>query len=280
MDQQRQNPLKTYFRQYKLYMKLPSGTSYYPPGAIQFTDNGEVGVMAMTGKDEIILKNPDALLNGEAIVEVISSCVPAVKNPKILLTNDIDALITAIRYATYDDKLETEIMCPSCSYNNNFKLDLQYALDNMTYLESEYVINLDTGLTIFIRPYNFPDLLKGLHSQFEQSKITKLLEKENISDEARLKLMGEVYKNMSVITYDLISNSIVKIVDESKDINVSDREFIREFLQNVDKKIVDEISELVTKINNIGVKKTFVAKCSECSHEWDHDIDFNPVNFS
>jgi hypothetical protein len=60
-----------------------------------------------------------------------------------LLTNDIDALITAIRYATFNDSLETTLKCPVCSIENTFKLDLQYALDNMEFLEPEYVVNLD-----------------------------------------------------------------------------------------------------------------------------------------
>ena len=60
------NPLKQYFRAIKMYLKIPSGTSYYSPDVITFTDGGEVGVLPMTGNDELILKNPDALLNGEA----------------------------------------------------------------------------------------------------------------------------------------------------------------------------------------------------------------------
>ena len=281
MEQQvRQNPLKQYFRQFKLFLKLPSGTSYYAPGAIAFTDSGEVGVMPMTGTDELILKNPDALLNGEALTEVLRSCVPAVSDPRLLLTNDIDALITAVRYATYNDSLETELRCPECSQENLFKLDLQYSLDNMTYLESEYVVNLPSGLSVFVKPYGFPELLKGLHAQFEQSKITRSIENENISEEQRMKLFSTAFKELSSITYSLICNSIVKIVDESKNINVSDKDFIRDFLNNTDKKSIDQISDLIKEINQIGIKKTFTAVCQKCEHTWESEVDFNPVNFS
>ncbi len=274
------NPLKQYFRQIKLFIKLPSGTSYYTPGDIAFTEQGEVGVFPMTGQDELILKNPDALLNGEALVEVIRSCVPSVKNPKLLLTNDVDALITAIRYATFNDSLETELSCPQCKHASIFKLDLQYSLDNMSYLEPEYVINLETGLTVFVKPYGFPELLKGLHAQFEQHKLTRALESESISDEDRLKVFSKAFKEMSVMTYQLMCNSVVKIVDESRGINVSDKIFIKEFLHNIDKQSIDAISDLVKEINLIGIKKTFTAKCEKCEHEWENEIDFNPVNFS
>ncbi len=280
MDQLRQNPLKQYFRQFKLYLKLPSGTSYYPEGVVRFTEQGEIGVMPMTGKDELILKNPDALLNGEALIEVIKSCIPGVSNPKLLLTNDIDALITAIRFATYNDSLETELTCPKCKHDNLFKLDLQYSLDNMSYLEKDYVVNLDSGVSVFVKPYSFPELMQGLLAQFEQSKLTRAIENDKIDDTERLRLVSVAFKNLSSVTYSLMHNSIIKIVDESNNVSVSDKEFITEFLANIDKHSVDKISDLIKEINAIGIKKTFIAKCEKCNHTWDNEIDFNPVNFS
>lgn len=276
----RPNPLKQYFRQFKLWLKLPSGTSYYEPGVVNFSELGEVGVMPMTGKDELILKNPDALLNGEALIEVIRSCVPGVANPRMLLTNDIDALITAVRYATYNDGLETELSCPKCRHNNLFKLDLQYSLDNMSYLDPEYTVNLDSGLTVFVKPYGFPELLGGLHAQFEQSKLTRAVESDTISEEQRLKMFSTAFKELSTVTFNLMCNSVVRVVDESQGIDVKDREFIRDFLFNIEKKNVDLISDLIKEINQIGIKRSFTARCEKCEHQWESEIDFNPVNFS
>lgn len=275
-----QNPLKGYFRQYKLFLKLPSGTSYYAPDAVNFTDLGEIGIMPMTGKDELILKNPDALLNGEALIEVIRSCAPGVKDPRVLLTNDIDAIITAIRYATYNDSLETELSCPACNHSSVFKLDLQYSLDNIEFLDSEYVVNLESGLSIFVKPYGFTELLKGLHAQFEQSKLTRAIESDNLSDDQRAKLFADAFNKLATITYTLMINSIIKIVDESNNIDVSDKSFIEDFLQNTDKKSTDKISDLIKKINQIGIKKTFTAVCEKCNNSWESEVDFNPVNFS
>lgn len=281
MDQQmQQNPLKQYFRQFKLYLKIPSGTSYYAPEVVQFTDSGELGILPMTGKDELILKNPDALLNGEALTEVLKSCVPGIKNPKGLLTNDIDALITAIRYATFNDSLETNLSCPKCGSASTFKLDLQYALDNMEFLDPEYSVNLDSGITIFVKPHSFPDVLKGLHAQFEQSKISRILENSDISDQERMIAFSKAFKEMSLITYELILNSIIKVVDESNNINVTNKDYIKELLTNIDNRSLDKISNLITEINLIGIRRTFAAKCEKCEYVWENEIDFNPVNFS
>lgn len=274
------NPLQNYFRAIKLYIKLPSGISYYNPTVINFTDSGEVGIMPMTGRDELAFKNPDALLNGEALIEVLTSCIPSLKQPRALLTNDIDALITAIRYATYNDTLETELKCPECTHENIFKLDLKYALDNMSELDPEYVVNLDSGVSVFIQPYAFPAILKSLHAQFEQTKLQRAVENDNLTDDQRSAIFGSAFKEMATVKFDLMTGGIIKIVDESKNVDVSDKKFIKEFLFNIDKKSVDKINDLIIKINEIGIKRTFTAKCQECEHEWENEINFNPVNFS
>ena len=73
------NPLNKYFRQPSIYVTLPSGASY-PPTVLQQTQSGEIGIQPMTAKDEIRFKTPDALMNGQGVVDVIESCVPQIKD--------------------------------------------------------------------------------------------------------------------------------------------------------------------------------------------------------
>ena len=69
------NPLQQYFRQPKIFISLPSKGLYYGAGSFQ-GDYNSVPIMAMTGMDEILMKTPDALFNGEATFKVIESCCP------------------------------------------------------------------------------------------------------------------------------------------------------------------------------------------------------------
>lgn len=280
MEQAKFNPLKNYFRQYKMYIRLPSGTGYYKPGVVDFTESGELGILAMTGRDELILKNPDALLNGEALVEVIGSCVPGVKDPRQLLSNDIDALMTAIKTATYNDKIETEVACPACGHENSFKVNLQHVLDTMTYLEPEYVVNLSNGLSVFVKPYGFNEVLTLLHVQFEQSKITKNLANDRVSENEKIKIFGVSFTELTKVTYHLIAKSIVRVVNEADGVDVSSPEHIQEFLHNIEKHDIDQISEMIDQINCVGIEKQFDAVCEKCQHTWKSELDFNPVNFS
>lgn len=75
MEQNNQvkNPLSQFFRQPKIYMTLPSKGKFYPPDALDMPENGELPVFAMTAKDELLMRTPDALMNGASTVEVIKS---------------------------------------------------------------------------------------------------------------------------------------------------------------------------------------------------------------
>ena len=106
------NPLKSHFRAPKLFTRLPSGGDFYSEGVVELSETGEVEIYAMTSRDEVLMRNPDALLNGESVAKVISSCVPQVQKPRELLASDVDALMVAIQGATYGDQVTVETACP------------------------------------------------------------------------------------------------------------------------------------------------------------------------
>lgn len=270
------NPLKQYFRSIKLYTKLPSGTTYYDN--VDFNDDGELGIMAMTAKDEMTARNPDALLNGEAIVDLINSCVPGVPNPKKLLANDIDALMIAIRHATYGDDIEINSVCPKCKHDNLFKVNVGQSLSSMTMLEEDYSISLSSGITIHVQPYGYKETVKALKAQFEQMKIARDIDSDTMQDDQRLKLFSTSFKTIANLNLNLLTSCIIKIT-HGKDGVVTNREHILDFLQNVEKDVYTQLDKLVKDINQVGVKKDFTAKCEKCEHEWQADVDFNPVNF-
>ena len=61
------NPLQKYFRQPKIYINLPSQGMFNTVGSIE-NATGQLPIMSMTGMDELLLKTPDALMNGDATV--------------------------------------------------------------------------------------------------------------------------------------------------------------------------------------------------------------------
>ena len=107
------NPLSNYFRRPSIYIKLPSEGKFYPPGMLDMPPNEEIPVYPMTAIDEISYRTPDALFNGSAVVNVISSCVPNIKDPWAMPSIDLDTVLSAIRIASYGHTLEIETTCPN-----------------------------------------------------------------------------------------------------------------------------------------------------------------------
>lgn len=274
-----QNPLHGYFRTIKFYMKLPCAPSMYTEGVIEYTEEGEVGVMGMTAKDELLIKTPDALLNGEAITGLISSCVPAIKQPKKLIANDIDALLMGIKHASYGDDIETLANCPECSAENKFSINISQSLANIHPLEDEYFIETENRMRIYGTPLTFPLLVKTLQQQFEQEKIITSAKNTELSEEQKMALFSKSINNMAKMSNDLLLGCIQKIVVPDVEAPITDKKHIEDFLNNVEKYLIEQVSDLLNKINTDGMIKTLKAKCTQCEHEWEVAIDFNPMTF-
>ena len=100
------NPLHKYYRQPSIYIKLPSGGRYYPKEVFTPTETGEIPILPMTAKDELTFKTPDSMINGQATVDVIKSCVPNLLDPWKMVNYDTDAVLLAIRIATFGETMQ------------------------------------------------------------------------------------------------------------------------------------------------------------------------------
>lgn len=279
------NPLKKYYRNVKLSVSLPSRGSYYEEGTLTFDDAGELPIYPMTAQDEITLQNPDALLSGSAIVDVVTSCVPSIKKPRNLLACDIDVLMIAIRVASYGEEANMELICPKldCKHVNTFTLPLDTLLNQTETLEESYEVIIDGALTVFVRPGSFNAMVRQQKAAFENSKLQDAVSTPEMSDEQRLKILSGVFKSMAKLNFELINESIKSVVftdDDDVEHNIDNQKHISEWIQNIDKKTVDQIEAKILEVNKIGIAKTVPATCTECDHKWEAQIEFNPVNFS
>lgn len=118
-----ENPLLNFARTAELTVKLPSNGKWYEDGFIQFTPTGEAEVFPMLPKDELQMLNPDALLSGQANINLIKSCVPAIKTPSKLLYPDLNVLLLAIHRATYGNKITMQVTCPNCIDKANERIN-------------------------------------------------------------------------------------------------------------------------------------------------------------
>lgn len=245
------NPLTSYMRQPKIYIRLPSNGAYWDKGSIEMPETRELAVYSMTAKDELAMKTPDALLNGQAVVDVIQSCIPSIKNAWKTPNLDLDTILIAIRIASYGEHMDITHKVPNTDEELTHSIDLRILLDqlaNTITWEEEVVIN--NQLTCFVKPLVYKDLTSTGLKTFEAQKILQTVNDDRISDEKKLEIVNQSFNKMTDITIDLMVNSIYAI--KTPDLVVDDSEFIREFLENADKEVVQKVQNHITKLKAIN----------------------------
>ena len=227
-----ENPLKGHFRQPKIYITLPSQLKFYPPGAIAETETGEFPVYAMTARDELAFKTPDALLNGQATVDVIQSCVPNIKNAWAIPSIDLDAILIAIRIATYGPSMDIETVIPTIKEERTYQLDLTTTLDSLREHEFEDTV-IANGLVVKLRPLTYQEFTKSALKTFEEQRVFSIVNDEDLSEEDKIQRFQKSFQKLNNLTVGIIEDSIVSI--EVEDTVVDSKQHIVEFLQNADK---------------------------------------------
>jgi hypothetical protein len=270
------NPLANYFRQPKLYMKLPSHGNYYPGDALDRSEIDEYAVYAMTAKDELMFKTPDALMNGQATVEVIKSCVPSIKNPWQMPSIDLDAVLVAIRIATYGDSMDITANCPSCNHFNEYALNLVNYLDHLTTFQYQSSITIDP-LTINIRPYSYKELNRTSLKTLEQQKIFSIVNDETMPDEEKIEKFSESFVKLTHLTVEVIAGCIESI--ETPEGTVTDQNLILEFIQNSSSEIFNKLSEHISDMKEQMTLKAQDVECAECKHHWTVEVAMDQTNF-
>jgi hypothetical protein len=263
------NPLAGYFRQPKLYLKLPSNGEFYPDGTLDHSQIDEYAVFAMTAKDELIFKSPDALMNGQATVEVIKSCVPAIKDPWLMPSIDLDAVLIAIRIATYGDEMEVTSICPSCNHSNDYHINLIHYLDHAAQFQYVKEIAVDP-LIINIRPYNYKEITKTAIRSLEQQKIISIVNDETMSDEEKIERFGASFVKLTELTVDVVTGCITSIQTPTD--LVTDQEQIKEFVNNCPTAVFNGINEHIGKLKNDIALKAQTVSCQECEITFDVEL--------
>ena len=242
MAQPQGNPLAKHLRQPKIYIKLPSGGEYWPGKSLEKTENGEYPVYAMTAKDEITFKTPDALLNGQATVDVIQSCIPSIKDAWQTPSIDIDTILIAIRRASYGEKMAMTATVPKTDITKDFELNLQTLFDNYMSKEFVHTFQID-GFKVQIQPLNYKTITEGMIKAFEEQRIFAVIDDNTIQNQEKLKQFQTSFARLTELNVQTLIKSVVAIQPDGSDEAVINPVHIKEFIENTDAKIFNQIKE-------------------------------------
>ena len=271
-----ENPLEEYFRKPAIYIELPSRGNFYEQKPNLSADN-ELAVYGMTARDELILKNPDALLNGEGILQVFKSIVPDIEDPGEIPTPDYNAILIGMRIASYGKDMDYSVTCSKCQHAETVTFDLYSILGRSELLEPEYIAELENGIKVSIKPstLNMQNRL-GLRT-LEQSRLLEVLNDDTDVD-AKLKRFSSAFNTLTNITFEVVRDGILYVTLPDERI-VKDHYHITEWLNNITKKEYDMINAVIEKINIIGISTEFEHTCTECKDVMTSNLQFDPISF-
>ena len=242
------NPLKKYFRQPKLYIKLPSAGNFYPEGALEMTETGEFPVYAMTAKDELTLKTPDALMNGQGTVDVIQSCIPNIKNAWVMPSIDVDAALVAIRIATYGNTHDIDVNIPVINEYRTYEIDLRYPLSHLMNAVYEPRLKLSDEVIVHLRPLTYKETTANTAKTMEEQRIFAVVNNSEYTEEQKLEMFSESFRKLTMMTVNVVGQSIQAI--ETPDGIVEEPDFIKEFIESADSNYFTAISKHLEEQRN------------------------------
>lgn len=270
------NPLNRYFRQPTIFLRLPSDGQHYGPNDIDMPPNGELPVYPMTVRDEIINKTPDALFNGSSVVSLIQSCIPNIKNAWAVPSIDLDAILIAIKVATYGKDIDISGVCTHCNETSDYIIDLNHQLAMIG--RSEYQKLAKIGqFEIMFRPLTYNEINEANQEQFNEQKLAEVLPTADLNDTERLKQINDLVIKITEGTIKAVSRSINSI--RTDDVIVTDEQQIKEFLNNCPAQVFDAIKDAAVEKRNASNLKPLRLTCNHCSKEYEQPLVLDLSNF-
>jgi hypothetical protein len=271
------NPLIQAYRKPALYIPLPSGGKFYKTKPKLSIDN-ELAVYAMTARDELITKTPDALFNGEATISLIKSCCPDIEEPETMPVSDLLVILVGIRQASYGKHIDIDIKCPKCEFDNQLQLDANIMLSNAKTVPIDQSVTLPSDFKIVCNPYTLEDRTLLQVQQIKQNKMIQGLASDKLEDGERQDLFGKTFVEIAELTVSLITNSLVSVQGKETDL-ITDKVLIREWLQNITKADYELIRAKIEELSESGLETKFNANCQDCGHNWKTGVDLDIANF-
>ena len=167
------------------------------------TETGEIPVLPMTAKDELSFKTPDAMISGQATVDVIQSCLPNFKNAWKMVNFDTDAVLLAIRIATYGETMDINYRVPVTNEEMSHSVNLPALLEDLARVDIVDVAKTKSGFKVKLAPLDYKSLTQVQVAQFEQQKIYSTVNNSTMTEKEKSTQFVKSFKILNNINFSM-----------------------------------------------------------------------------
>jgi len=272
------NPLAKHFRQPAIFTRLISGGRHWPEGALDLPVTGKIPVYPMTTRDEITLKTPDALIDGTSVVNVIQSCCPNIKNAWEMPSVDVDAVLIAVRIASYGGSMGIESVCPHCKNEHEYDVNLSSILDTIQMPDYDTELRINQEISVKLKPMNYLQVSRAGSAAFEEQRYIQSLSTSDATEEQKKeqyaihleKLVELSIKNIVYCTEAVIVNSTERVTDPK---------YISEYYMNAETSVLKKLQDRIKEYADITTLKPMAVKCTACQQDFSLSINFDYASF-
>jgi hypothetical protein len=258
------NPLNQYFRHSVLQVSLPSGGKFYAENTINPSENNQYPVLAMTRQDELVFMSDVGQATGTAVVSVIESCVPDIKDAWAVPVIDIDKLLTAIKLATHGPELSVVAQCPSCQHEEKISVNLTDAIDQISSVDYDIPEEID-DLKIFFKPITYREITDINQNQFSEIDAESLLQ-DNADPANQAEKIDELLTKVRSLSTQVLTKNIHSV--QTPEAEVRDPEHIAEWLRNCDRTVYMQLQNSIIARRAPAELKPAAVTCSNCANQY------------
>lgn len=296
------NPLNKFIKPIERYIRLPSNKVFkYDDSVLNDLDLIEFGISGKSTTDELLLNNPEALMNGDAIKQLIQNNVPNIKNAGKILICDAHALLLGNKLASNEKSYDISSYCPKCGKEGLFERDIEYVLNTVKFFDHEISLDMGNGLHIFFTPLTLDQSNMISNNTFLQEQKIKYdpiiqkienkdVEYENLSMEEKQSIISyysATLNKSAELQLNFLIESISRIDEIDSETNeviqsVTDKKYIGDYIKSLSSEDLTKVIKKRDEVDEYGVPTTMDVICNdeECKHEWTiTNIFFNPSDF-
>lgn len=246
-------------------LRIPGETFRMPSQGLLYSEDvlspevkdGEVHIYPMSAWDEIIIRSPDKLYSGDAIVEVFARCIPQILEPRKLFVKDVDFLMVCLRKVTYGDEYKVNFLhnCKKAK-RHEYPISMGSFIKHVKQIDPTSFntlasVALPNGQIIVMKPLTYEKFIEITQDTREIETPEELIERTK--------------------------NTFINVIDSVD--GIQDKQLILEWLSSIPATWAKQMSTSIDTISDWGVEFIVKTACQDCGEEITLPVPVNPISF-